>query len=244
MLDLTGAASKIDRAKKHIEDFDRDRIAFLSSDPYVVVPQFDAEETVTKYVLGPLPPIPADLKLIAGDAAHNLRIALDYLANELVRAAGFPTKNVYFPICESLEKYEADSDGKTKGMPESAKKWIAGRQPYGGGDDALWGLHRLDIIDKHRLLIAVSTRIGKFHVNLTPTPTEMTFLGMSGSLQEGDVLGVLPGKREAHEHMDFTFDIAFGEPEVFAGKPVVRTLVKLAWVVESIISHFDPRLDL
>ncbi len=83
MLDVSGCRVKIQRAKKHIADFEREKVAFLDTSPYVVIRQFDAEHNVTQSIMGPLPTIPSELAVIAGDAAQNLRSALDYLAAEL-----------------------------------------------------------------------------------------------------------------------------------------------------------------
>src|SRR5215469_9755908 len=150
-LDLRPVYLKIDRARKHIADLDGERVKFLGINPYSGVARFNPETKITEYVLESLPDIPDCIPLILGDAIHNLRVSLDYLACELVRSVGERTKGVYFPICESLEKYEAESRGKTKGMPDEAKKVIDGMKPY-GRNSTLWTLHDLEIIDKHRLL--------------------------------------------------------------------------------------------
>jgi hypothetical protein len=62
--------------------------------------------------------------------------------------------NTCFPIGECLKKYKARFRGGIKGMSKAGKKAICILKPYGGGDDRLWGLHHLDIMDKHRLLVA------------------------------------------------------------------------------------------
>jgi hypothetical protein len=72
-LNLTGARSKIERAKKHISDFDRERVSFLNSKPYVVLVKFDSKANVTQTMMGPVPIIPHSFATIAGDAAQNLR---------------------------------------------------------------------------------------------------------------------------------------------------------------------------
>jgi hypothetical protein len=74
-LDLVGARSKIERAKKHISDFDRERVAFLDTNPYVIVTKFNTEKNTTESIMGPMPKIPAHLSLTVGDAVQNLRSA-------------------------------------------------------------------------------------------------------------------------------------------------------------------------
>jgi len=240
-LNLTAARSKIERAKKHISDFDVERVAFLGTNPYIVIPKFNPEANVTQSVLGPLPTLPVNLALIAGDAAHSLRIALDYLACELVRSGGITPKNVYFPICETPEKYESESPGKTKGMPIAAKEAIDRIAPYQGGNDALWALHSLDVTDKHRLLITVGTQLANTtQLTLSPEPTEFSVLfRVPCGLEEGNVLGEVSGNSETNQRINFGFDIAFGQPDGLAGESVVETLNDMAQMIAAIINHFD-----
>lgn len=48
--------------------------------------KFHPEANCTDYLLQSLPPIPDRIPLLLGDAVHNLRVALDYLACELLGA--------------------------------------------------------------------------------------------------------------------------------------------------------------
>jgi hypothetical protein len=238
-LNLAGARSKIERAKKHISDFDRERVRFLESNPYVCIPHFDEEESRTDFVLGPLPVMPSELAVTAGDAAHNLRSALDHVACELVRDAGNPIEGIYFPICKSSEEYIATSGRKTKGMPIPAKQFIDDLMPYCGRNDMLWGLHQLDIIDKHRLLVHVGTAIANVQLDFSGARTAMALLATKCALEECYILGSLGRKVEADQGMKFTFDIAFGEPKVLAGRPVIETFTQMAGYIERIIGYFD-----
>jgi hypothetical protein len=239
-LNLTGARSKIERAKKHIGDLDRERVAFLETDPYICISHFDAEECRTDYVLGPLPFMPVQLALIAGDTIHNLRTSLDHLACELVRDAGHPVGHVCFPICKSAKEYIAKSDEKTKGMPIPAKQFIDALMPYRGPNNMLWGLHQLDIIDKHRLLVPVGTKIANVQLDfMSLTPTAMSLLSTRCALEEGYILGSVGRKVEANQGMKFTFDIAFGEPEVLAGQPIIEALTQITQYIERIVGYFE-----
>lgn len=238
-LNLADARSKIERAKKHISDFDRERVRFLESNPYVCIHHFDEEESRTDFVLGPLPVMPSELAVTAGDAAHNLRSALDHLACELVRDAGNPIGRIYFPICNSAEEYVLQSERKTKGMPIPAKQFIDALQPYRGRNDLLWGLHQLDIIDKHRLLVAVGTMIANVQLDLSGTHTAMSLIAAKCALEEGYILGSLGRKVEANQGMKFAFDVAFGEPEVLAGRSVVETFTQMVGYIERIVGYFE-----
>jgi hypothetical protein len=236
-LDLRGARLKIERAKKHIADLDAQRVAFLGTDPYYGVPKFNAEANCTEYILQSLPVIPDSIPLILGDAVHNLRSALDYVACELVRSVNVEPDKVYFPISDGPEKYEGNSGGQTNGIPPEAKKDIDRMRPYRGGNNSLWAIHKLDIIDKHRLLLTVGMRIGKWSFDLSQTPTMYT-LSLSPILKEGHVIGSVPGNAEPDKRMSVTADIAFGEPDGLEGGPIVETLTQLVNMVEAVVSHF------
>ena len=59
-------------------------------------------------------------------------------------------------------------------------------------------------------------------------------------LNTGDVLARLP-IAEANKEMYFPFVIAFGEPGVFKGNPVIPTLYQIAQLIRNIVRDFDSR---
>jgi hypothetical protein len=257
--ELAGARAKVEWAKKHICNLDRERAAFLGINPYTITPKFYVEHRSTAYLLDKFQPIPDCIPLLAGDAAHCLRTALDYLAYSLVLANGkAPTTRTCFPICKGLKEYTTESPGKTKGITQKAKKRIDTFKPYRGGDDRLWELHQLDIIDKHHLLMTAATTVSKIGFEIDSTFVESAFNGMfklpPGAIpkqtvyfaapeplfpmEKGALLYAVKGNFEADKRVDFTFDIAFGEPEVFKGQLLVKTLSELADMVESIVMSF------
>jgi hypothetical protein len=242
-LDLSGCFAKIERAKKHIGEFNTEKIYFLGSDPYVVITKFNPESDATESIMGPMPNIPASMAAIVGDAIQNLRSALDYMAAELVISAGNDPKRIYFPICETSEKYVAESEGKTKGMPPEAKKLIDLIEPYEGGHgNDLWYLHALNNTDKHRLLMSVSGNVAQqVMLSLSPEGNRFTTLVSCPGLNEGDILGSVSGNSEGQQRIQFTFDIAFSQPDSIAGEPVLQTLEYLAHMVETIVRDFKAR---
>jgi hypothetical protein len=89
---------------------------------------------------------------------------LDHLAQQLA-LIGCPTltdkelRQIEFPIAEILTKYEADNARKVRGMRPEAVKEIDRLKPYKDGNDALWRIHELDNIDKHRTLFTCGPEI-------------------------------------------------------------------------------------
>ena len=150
---------KIDRAKKHIADIEG-RIGGLP-DAYTARIQLDtaARCRVVKYSLNDKRVL-TDISLMVGDAVHNLKCALDYTWCETVKQL-VPTAErrfAKFPVYETKEKLEiALAGAKIDGSANVGLfKFITGEiKPYSGGNYAVWSVHRLDIRDKHRLLLPV-----------------------------------------------------------------------------------------
>lgn len=243
MLDLTGCRAKIERAKKHIAEFSRDKVAFLESNPYLIITKFNPELNITESIMGPMPAIPDSLATVAGDTIQNLRSALDYLVGELVRSAGNVPKLVYFPICSTREKYIAESEGKAKGISPEAKQFIDSIEPYEGGNgNDLWILHTLNNADKHRLLMPIAVNLSQQVVfTLSPGRNTLSALVDAPGLDEGYILGSVSGNHEGNQRIEFTFDIAFGQPDSIAGDPVLPALEYMTYMVETIVEDFGSR---
>ena len=166
---------KTARAHQHIQNLEREVREFLDGNPYRVGikpdPQFP--KAVTQHYLARAEPMTAIIPLIAGDALHNMRSALDYLAWDLVEIGSLAQgitltaterKRIGFPIVdtESPTQYETSRKRKVKGMTQAAIDAIDATKPYKGGNDVLWRLNQLNNIDKHRLLIAVGSAMAHF----------------------------------------------------------------------------------
>jgi hypothetical protein len=146
-----------------------------------------------------------------------------------------------FPIFEDAAKYQAEAPRKVKGiMSQAAKEAIDACAPYKGGNDALWRLHRLNNIDKHRLLVTVCAffeSVSSEHAHYI-SPTNNAWQ----PLKAGDVLTMLPTELVENENLEFTFQIAFNELEVVECKPVLETLQQMAHLVGHIVDGFKPLL--
>jgi hypothetical protein len=161
---------KVERAKQHLEQLAAEILAveythILPPDPKTGVPPNPI------VLLHPnryrkVPTFSVDVLTLAGDIIHNLRSALDHLAQQLV-AVGLVInpppvpltrrefKRLGFPIAETRKEYKSLKRSKVKGMLPKAVKAIDALKPYKRGNPALWRIHELDIIDKHRALLLV-----------------------------------------------------------------------------------------
>lgn len=254
------ARAKVERAKEHIRDLQGERDAFLGGNPYRITAEFYPEHGATAYFMDKFSPIPQSISLIAGDTLHSLRTALDYLAYALVeRSPGYiENTHLYFPICKNREAYESESPGKTQGIPKQIKERIDTFKPYGGGDDRLWELHRLDIVDKHRLLMTTTTVVTDIEFYVDTAFVDALFRGLLRipkafpkqtlkfpapkplfPMEQGALLYGVKGNYETDKRVNFTFDIAISEVGIFEGNLLIETLLELSDLVESIVMSFD-----
>jgi hypothetical protein len=96
------------------------------------------------------------IALIMGDAVHNLKCALDYawveaitkLAPHALRKFGkFPAYTTKDDLESALRGHSIDQ------ATDLFSRVMSDIQPHARGNHAIWPIHRLDIRDKHRLLI-------------------------------------------------------------------------------------------
>jgi hypothetical protein len=257
--------AKIERAKKHIRDLDEEVRAFLGPPhPYEVSTEFDAKVSKIVHYVSSLKPIDPIIPIIAGDAVQNLRTALDYLIVQLVDAHSGNVgekrlRKTGFPMFESPEEMTPSKiKKKIGGVSPDAEKAILILKPYKGGNNDLWGLHELNRVEKHRLLITAIWH-GPTHMGYSIDIETRTKAGaiIPDVLKDFTAWGRYPnpkalevGKKivwtdaspKGHENYKFLFNIALSEPEVFGGKPLVETLNGMADLVGQIASDFSPLL--
>jgi hypothetical protein len=238
-------------------------LAFKNGNPYKISAKHDPQTRKLIYYLVDVKPVPMKIALIAGDALHNLRGALDHLAYRLFRIGAeerADAKHVYFPIFDNAAKYHAGVMEKVHGMRQDAIDAIDATKPYKGGNDILWWLHRLNIVDKHRLLITVGAAFDSMNVgahagamlaevmkkhglpdppplDLYVSPTDRMF-----PLKTGDVVFIDAPNAKVNTKTSFRFDIAFGESGVVDGDSILKTLKDMSDLVGDIVSGFRPLL--
>jgi hypothetical protein len=160
--DLSSVLVRIDRAKTHLNEFDN-QVRPISA-ACQMTRECDEQRSEYIFRLSKVPTVPPVLSAIIGDAIHNLRVSLDYLAWQLVIATGQnpPNKETFFPVRKMSPK--ADQGGCiypdiAPGVSMAVRKILDDVQPYKRSKSAnheLAVLHNLDINDKHHeLLVAI-----------------------------------------------------------------------------------------
>ena len=166
---LDGVYEKIARARVHEADLAQRLAAVLGpgKQQFVLDPKPDPETGRHHVRVYGVPAVQPEWMTIIGDCLHNLRSALDHLAWQLVVLDGqCPTDEdmTIFPIRLSpfnrkghprpIELKPAVTSSKIIEAVEAVQPYSdTGSPPDPPVLNPLWALHRLNIIDKHRLLV-------------------------------------------------------------------------------------------
>jgi hypothetical protein len=152
------ARLKIERAKKHAQDFTAAMIALEERSITTIKQQPDGGKSLTHEIQNLADGLD-DLSLIAGDALHNLRASLDFAWVSTIERL-LPdklTSYTKFPMRESRQEFHnalhgIDIDTRCPALYDCLMRI----EPYGGGNySMLCTLHDLDISDKHLLLLGL-----------------------------------------------------------------------------------------
>jgi hypothetical protein len=250
---------KVERAKKHILDLEAQYDRFLQNKPFGFSHETNPQTGERTYYVKDIKPIPMEFSVIIGDALNNLRCALDHLAYHLVCIGVGAVKShpdAKFPMGNGPSDYNTQKLRALNGMRQDAVTAIDDLQPYvGGAGEYFVHLARLNNFDKHRLLLTAwscfeghkafpSDRelLAKFHggkasdyTNSLTAPATRIF-----PLKAGDTLLIVP-KSEIEENMTFLLGIAFADPEIVKGNPVIDTLHEMTRLVRHTIFDFDKK---
>lgn len=249
---LIGPTLKLRRANYHLSDLDARLREFATPHPYDVVTERDEVAKATEHKFHMVKVIPEEWSLVVGDMLHNLRATLDLIAWQLVEANnGTPDDATKFPIGRRDKRSWEVGEGGAKVLARPKKAihkdamtvlhWL---KPYKGGDDALYALHELNIVDKHSLLIPVYGALRETVMRFPDgslIPMHMPGAGPPKPLQEGARLALMPFDADGQMEPVFDIGIAFGEAPV-AGQEMLPTLRVITRQVEGVLKAFEPFL--
>lgn len=256
---LTLINKKLDRAKKHFRDLVGEINLFLTEPrPYEVSTKTDPNTGEVIYYVSAVASIPSPINLIVGDVLHNCRATLDHFAYQLVLVNnGTPTKSTCFPIFDNATKYADGKARAVKGMRQDAIDYIDRTKPYEAGNTILWELHRLNNIDKHRILVTTVTaysgrstqesdreefrRIfgGDVPAKLARVPFISDTAGEGIELKDGHEFYRAAAGSEVDKNMNLLIDVMFHEPGVLEGYPVLKKLDRILNIVYGTIYNLD-----
>ncbi|HXQ53376.1 MAG TPA: hypothetical protein VN802_19950 [Stellaceae bacterium] len=234
---------KLKRARVHIEALREAILDYLRPHPVVLEVAPGPTPDKKAWVVRVSNEAPRELAAIAGDAVHNLRSALDLMACELVRLNGKDDKNVRFPF--SASEAEFDNALSWRQMDKAAPDVVdllKSMKPYRGGNEALRGIHDLDILDKHQMLIPTIQYAGAMPLTIqTPIgPVEFTDFSVVPA-RDGELIGLfavnLPVPIGTKHLAMFGLALPAGAP--FEHREMLHVLEDLAKLVAGIIEKFE-----
>jgi len=191
--------------------------------------------------------LPEHTPTVIGDIVHNLRVSLDHAYWILVEANGGEFSNrVKFHFGSDRPSVEGSINGQAKStLPHQdvIDFIINDMQPYRGGALHLYDLHRLDITDKHHLLLPTNREF-RFEAG-----AKISFAGSPGGIigEDGARL-ILSNPSEAmfagYGPIKYTGNIQkaiivlFGEGSLH-NRPVLETLCTLSKNITSSIEALE-----
>lgn len=248
---------KVERANSLLAALEEESSAFLAGN-YRVEGRLDQKAQKYQFVALGNPVLPPRLSILVGEIVYHLRTVLDHLVFVLAGGQGNPTR-LAFPICRKENEFRlALKKGALKGAQESAIQLIERLQPYRTSPNpeqaTLYQLHNLNIVDKHRLLVATAAcadlRSGgtfvidsKEEATLVLPPTDSIRSNIRPS-SEGEVIFQFGFASPPHPDaviraVDvFEFKMKFDRTEaVMQNRDVLPTLVIMRDTVTSIVDE-------
>lgn len=175
---------------------------------------------------------PEILHLFTAEIIYHLRSALDQIAVELATFSGVQDdklSKIYFPCAVTLDELKKTASRTLPGVTSELKDLIVAQKPYLGGNDDLYRIFKLAIIDKHLRLIPT-----------TSAATRITIRNLSfnvvSQVSYGDcdlIRGVRIAEIDSHSwfeprgdgiHLEANGVITFGNTGVCDGEPIAEIL--------------------
>lgn len=183
---VDGALARLERAGEHIEQIEREMDRWIARKPYTMRADYDHGDTEVRVIVNVWDePDFRRLAAIGGDAAFNLRSALDLLAWQLALRDGTPSKPE-FPVFKDQARYfEVDGRGRpvrgsgldkiTEITDPEVRALIEWSQPFrqypeNPEADPLWALHQMCNEEKHQTLRPVIFKPVKGQTTITSKP--------------------------------------------------------------------------
>ena len=244
------AKRKLERADKHVRDFDEVFTAFVNRRPHRPILKAQRKEGnvwrlwVEVVADAPLPP---DLAMILGDAVHNFRCVLDHLMWELTGLdGGTQNRHTKFPVGRTRVDFEATARGVIT-PSQAVKEFLVDLAVYPSGQGELfYGIHALDNADKHTVLTPVmhaSYVDSIVLINLATGARELQDPIYVRAVKEGGNAFAYEAPEgfgiDADHMVHPTPDVFFPEVDIFPDEPIIPTLARMSYEVEGLINEFE-----
>jgi hypothetical protein len=230
---------KIRRAEHHIRDLKAALEAYCRSNFCRIGIDAGGEDGKSVVRMERTRDLPNEIPLILGDAIHDLRAALDFLACDIVRSGGKqPTRYTRFVFDSSRDKLVATLEPGTlkAARPDLVELIVDTIKPYKGGDDTLCGLNDLDLDERHKLLLPVIAIVSLHNVAIRDADKRVVKIGALEVGARGEFsIPESYGHGEIAGYENASFQAQFDKGSLFEGQPVVTTLNKLVQRVMGVV---------
>jgi hypothetical protein len=181
-----------------------------------------------------------------GEVIHQLRSSFDHLAWKLVEKNGIDPDSVRprveFPVYRDRQEYGTSGKGKIHSAVKGSEALIERLQPYNDGNayvtNPLWIVHRLDIMDKHKLLFVVGAtfQLESFTVGM------VNRWSRPFDIEENAILRISPVSAVQMEP-EFGFQIVLREVSLGpGGEPILELVQRLINFTLRTINGFESLL--
>jgi hypothetical protein len=247
---LIEARFKLRRGKEHFYIFEAESRKFWDSDPYTLILDYDGEESKNVLRFQWTEPAPQLLwGAMLGDAIHNARSALDYIAWQLA-GSDLADRASLFPIYKSPDDWSAKKwRYEKRPIHPEAVAFIQSLQPYRRPEPErtkLWILQELDARDKHKFIALIQSLARTAQVSGMGHEMLIPYSAIEAPLENGTVIVEYPGPMQLPTNLkvDLAFQVAFDKAAgVLANRGVGSILTPIFDAVDFIIDSFEAHPD-
>lgn len=244
-----GPKLKLARADAHVRELATKMTAYLARDPFAGLVVFNKNTGKRNVLWKGREEIPDELPIIFGDAVHNMRAALDLLANDLVALSGKPPKKVYFPFGMGPQHFEEQLAEKMNGASVDILDIVRNFKPWPavqGGNEAMRAIHDLDIQDKHvRIMNAYAQASLKAPLKQVDSgnPKILRFVDDMERIPtvKFDATGYKfePDQELIGKVADAPFDLVIAPSLPLEGYPVLAALDEMLNIARGVVERFE-----
>ena len=233
---FTTAIERVRWAEEDIAELQQLSLAFFSSDTHERVAELDANGIYMLDKIKFKQRLPSRISKLTVSAIENLRAALDHGACAVV-----PKKlsnKTSFPFGDTRREFLGHLKSKAKHVPPEIQSVFVRFKPYKRGNPPLWALNKICNTHKHRTIVQPGIDIRKPQFVAGPSLDAAIF---RYRLPEWDrrkneiIISRMVNYTTAHHDIDMSLGVAFGNVQVFRGRPVLSVLRYLARKVEAIL---------
>ena len=239
-LDLLEARASVTWALSHLPDLAKRLDAWLEHSVTTELRDPGANATHNLIIGVEKELLPLSFNVEVGAYINTIRSSLDILAMALVRRhnLNITEDKVYFPIASSATQFADTKWSERKfidALPANEPSLIESLKPYQGGSYAIWALHHLDIVRKHRRLLSFVLRPISISIQGTLAPGDFEPLAVDAvHVNDETIIGMLRKGVDANL-VRSNFYVGLDEQEQIKRRPVVAALAHLTDVASGII---------